>query len=111
MATAIGVIGWAKIARLVMSKWMVNDLSDIPFAQMRRTPLIVEILAAEPEYTLFNNGNLCPIQCFYCGSRLTLRNLVKAPDGFSTHELSCNECTFSVIVNQYGQSYWTSIAA
>ena len=87
------------------------NLSDIPFADMRRTPLIVEILAAEPEYTLFINGNLCPIQCFYCGSRLTIRGLVKAPDGFSTHELSCNECTFSVIVNQYGESYWTSIAA
>lgn len=76
-----------------------------------RQPAYAEIMAAEPEYTLFNDGNLCPINCFYCGGRLTLRGLVKASDGFSTHTMSCNECTFSVVVNQYGQSYWTHIAA
>lgn len=93
------------------------NLSDIPFAQMRRLPTPTEIRLADDDYASFLSGNLCVKLCLWCGSKLTAtpsRSQVVLESQTYRSDLllaiNCNVCTFSVVMNNLGQSI-NSIAA
>lgn len=84
----------------------MNDLDDIPFAQMRRLPTPDEIRSCEHIHERVIAGDACVISCLYCGGDLDGQPVVLRDDEHEiigiTFLVSCRICTFTMSSNEHG---------